>query len=143
MGFLCQNDAIYVKNIDFAISGTRWAALALQDEALSVDGVLTTQFALPSLGTCIAYQVVLCLPNWHHSWARDSKGDFVKRIGGSRVLEAIILTRRDNGKFTLPGGFVLAGEAPSVTARRKLTEEALGSKIVSNVIQLMEHTSLH
>ena len=61
----------------------------------------------------------------------------MKRIGGSRVLEAIILTRRDNGKFTLPGGFVLAGEAPSVTARRKLTEEAFGIKIVRHSAELL------
>ena len=64
------------------------------------------------------------------SWARTENGDFLVRHG-SRVLEALMLTRRDNGKVGFPGGFLNTGESVLHGARRKLCEEALGYDSVS------------
>ena len=49
---------------------------------------------------------------------------------GSRVLEMILLTRHDNGKLAVPGGFVLPGESAVEAARRKLAQEAFAIESV-------------
>ncbi len=43
------------------------------------------------------------------------------------MLEAVLITRSDNGKLAFPGGFVSPGEELTETLKREFGEEALGS----------------
>ena len=45
---------------------------------------------------------------------------------GKRVLEAVLLTRRDTNRFAFPGGLIKPGESVLKTVRQKLASQVLG-----------------
>ena len=91
----------------------------------SGDGVQTMPFTLPSPGIKLTFFFIAHVI----SWARAEDGSFLIRQG-NRVLEALMLTRRDNGKVCFPGGFVNPGESSLRAAHRKLAEETLAYELV-------------
>ena len=58
-------------------------------------------------------------------WARDETGEMVMHQG-KRVLEAVLLTRRDTNRFAFPGGLIKPGESVLKTVRQKLASQVLG-----------------
>eukprot|EP00730_Choanoeca_flexa_P018936 TRINITY_DN9235_c0_g3_i1.p1 TRINITY_DN9235_c0_g3~~TRINITY_DN9235_c0_g3_i1.p1 ORF type:complete len:295 (+),score=73.80 TRINITY_DN9235_c0_g3_i1:390-1274(+) len=59
-------------------------------------------------------------------WQRDASGKIVTR-NGKRVLEMVLIKRKDNGQWALPGGMVDAGDSVGRTLRKEFGEEALAS----------------
>ena len=62
---------------------------------------------------------------------------------GKRVMECILIRRKDNGKLALPGGFIAMGESVEEAAKRKFTEKALGGNPVSALRLLTRHLFAH
>ncbi|CAF1268369.1 unnamed protein product [Adineta steineri] len=67
-------------------------------------------------------------------WGPNHAGDPVvtrwakkQEDGKPKVLEIILITRKDTGEFALPGGMVDAGEHVSVAIKREFIEEAMNS----------------
>ena len=53
-------------------------------------------------------------------------GEFLYK-DNKRVMECVMVRRRDNGKLALPGGFIMPEEATTDAKKRKFAEKALGS----------------
>jgi ADP-ribose pyrophosphatase len=60
-------------------------------------------------------------------WARDDAGEIVLDAKGMPVLELVVIQRKDNGQWALPGGMVDNGDTVSVTLKKEFGEEALNS----------------
>merc|ERR1719414_808929 len=61
-------------------------------------------------------------------WKRDAKGNIVTSDkNGRKILECVVIQRRDTLEWAIPGGMVDAGENVSATVRREFMEEALDS----------------
>ena len=67
--------------------------------------------------------------NNNHSWSLTDSGEFLYR-NGKRVMECVLIRRKDNGKLALPGGFLDPTESPQMAAKRKFSEKALGGNMV-------------
>lgn len=52
---------------------------------------------------------------------------FRKDAHGKRVLECVLIKRRDTGEWALPGGMVEAGDTVSLTLKKEFGEEAMNS----------------
>eukprot|EP00055_Hartaetosiga_balthica_P005007 m.14003 g.14003 ORF g.14003 m.14003 type:complete len:336 (+) comp4240_c0_seq1:66-1073(+) len=65
-------------------------------------------------------------------WKRDEKGNTVLDKRGRKIVEVVVITRRDNGQKAIPGGMVDKGEQVSATLKREFGEEALNSMELSD-----------
>nr|XP_018902593.1 PREDICTED: ADP-ribose pyrophosphatase, mitochondrial [Bemisia tabaci]XP_018902594.1 PREDICTED: ADP-ribose pyrophosphatase, mitochondrial [Bemisia tabaci]XP_018902595.1 PREDICTED: ADP-ribose pyrophosphatase, mitochondrial [Bemisia tabaci] len=59
-------------------------------------------------------------------WKRDASG-IVATSGGKKILQVVLIQRRDCGEWAIPGGMVDPGENVSRTLKREFMEEALDS----------------
>jgi len=61
-------------------------------------------------------------------WKRDERGNPIfHEQNGRKILQCVVIQRRDTGEWAIPGGMVDAGENVSATVRREFMEEALDS----------------
>jgi len=61
-------------------------------------------------------------------WKRNHKNEIVKdEKSGKNILQIVVIQRKDNGSWAIPGGMVDPGEKVSTTLRREFSEEALNS----------------
>jgi ADP-ribose pyrophosphatase len=60
-------------------------------------------------------------------WKRDSNGHVIKDERGRKVVEVVLIKRRDNGEWAIPGGMVEPGHTVSATLKKEFGEEALNS----------------
>jgi ADP-ribose pyrophosphatase len=60
-------------------------------------------------------------------WKIDTEGNIIYDEEGNPILQIVVVTRKDNGEFALPGGMVDPGEHASLTIKREFGEEALNS----------------
>ncbi|PVD32988.1 hypothetical protein C0Q70_08436 [Pomacea canaliculata] len=81
-------------------------------------------------------------------WKRNISGEVVNGEGGRPILQAIVVQRRDNGEWALPGGMVDPGEVVTMAVRREFGEEALNmldatpeqvKEIKKHINSLFEH----
>ena len=61
------------------------------------------------------------------------RGEFLYK-DNKRVMECVMVRRRDNGKLALPGGFIMPEEAMNDAKKRKFAEKALGSYDVCSYV---------
>eukprot|EP00049_Salpingoeca_infusionum_P018205 m.356183 g.356183 ORF g.356183 m.356183 type:complete len:307 (+) comp17467_c0_seq1:756-1676(+) len=60
-------------------------------------------------------------------WKRDAAGQVVKDASGTPIIEVVLIKRRDNGEWAIPGGMVDAGDSVSATLKKEFGEEAMNS----------------
>jgi len=60
-------------------------------------------------------------------WKRDDDSNILCDIYGKKVLQFVLIKRKDNGEWALPGGMVESGGSVSTTLRKEFGEEALCS----------------
>ena len=58
-------------------------------------------------------------------WKRDENGELVYDAKGKKMLEAVLIKRKDNGEWAIPGGMVETGDSVSETLLKELAEEAM------------------
>ncbi len=63
-------------------------------------------------------------------WKRRGQEKVLRN--GKPVLELVVIQRRDNRQWALPGGMVDPGEVVSATVRREFMEEAMDSASASD-----------
>eukprot|EP00055_Hartaetosiga_balthica_P008564 m.32327 g.32327 ORF g.32327 m.32327 type:complete len:276 (+) comp6376_c0_seq3:45-872(+) len=64
-------------------------------------------------------------------WKRNENNELVYNADGKPILQLVLIKRRDNGQWALPGGMVDEGEQVSLTLAREFSEEALNSMEMS------------
>lgn len=57
-------------------------------------------------------------------WKRDASGN-IKLVNGKRVMECVLILRKDTGEWAIPGGMVESGDSVTDTLIKEFGEEAL------------------
>jgi len=65
-------------------------------------------------------------------WKRGPKGVPARDADGNNILEVVLIKRRDNGTWALPGGMALANDTLSLTLKREFGEEALDTMALAD-----------
>ena len=60
-------------------------------------------------------------------WKRDARGNIVRDKDGEKLIEVVLIKRRDTGAWAIPGGMVEAGDSVSLTLKKEFGEEAMDS----------------
>ena len=60
-------------------------------------------------------------------WRRDAEGRIALDQDGEKLIEVVLIKRRDTGEWAIPGGMVEAGDSVSLTLKKEFGEEAMDS----------------
>jgi len=67
---------------------------------------------------------------------RNDKGELLKDARGKKMLEAVLIKRKDTGEWAIPGGMVETGDSVSETLSKEFAEEAMAKLELTKELQV-------